>query len=207
VPPHPRPASRGAVLLRMAAKAALCTHRSRCSSSSSPARAGNRRFGLLSAHRARRKAPYKTDLLWETRRAGGRPGRAQTAGEAGRVQEPARGREPVRATHGDLPPREASRVRRHGVAAVSFFLAPYSSIIAWNIPLGTENGCAEWHYSPSEIGGPPPEHTTGGSYRRVWAGTGGCTLWAHARGPAHLPFFGQPAATEQPRPVKRRAEI
>jgi hypothetical protein len=39
-----------------------------------PARAGNRRFRRLSARRARAKAPYKTDLLWEIRRALNRPG-------------------------------------------------------------------------------------------------------------------------------------
>ena len=33
-----------------------------------PARAGNRRKGRLSALRAHTKAPYKTDLLWETLR-------------------------------------------------------------------------------------------------------------------------------------------
>ena len=43
-----------------------------------PARAGNHRFGLLSALRAHTKAPYKPDLLWETRRALNCPGRART---------------------------------------------------------------------------------------------------------------------------------
>jgi hypothetical protein len=42
-------------------------------------RAGSRRgVGLLSALHAHAKAPYKTDLLWETRRALNRPGRART---------------------------------------------------------------------------------------------------------------------------------
>ena len=36
--------------------------------------AGNRRFWRLSAQRARTKALYKTDLLWETLRALNRPG-------------------------------------------------------------------------------------------------------------------------------------
>jgi hypothetical protein len=35
-------------------------------------------FGLLSALRAHTEAPYRTDLLWETRRALNRPGRART---------------------------------------------------------------------------------------------------------------------------------
>ena len=43
-----------------------------------PARAGNRRFGPLSALRGRTKAPYKIDLLRETRRALKRPGWART---------------------------------------------------------------------------------------------------------------------------------
>jgi hypothetical protein len=34
---------------------------------------GNRRFRLLSALRAHTKAPYKSNLLWETRRALDRP--------------------------------------------------------------------------------------------------------------------------------------
>jgi hypothetical protein len=41
-------------------------------------RAGSHPVGLLSALRAHAKAPYKTDLLWETRRALNRPGRART---------------------------------------------------------------------------------------------------------------------------------
>jgi hypothetical protein len=44
------------------------------------ARAGNRRFGLVSALHAHTKAPYKTDLLWEMRalkRPGG-PGHRPT---------------------------------------------------------------------------------------------------------------------------------
>jgi hypothetical protein len=48
------------------------------------ARAGNRRFGLLSALAARAqhtKPPYKTDLLWElTLSALNHPGRARTHG-------------------------------------------------------------------------------------------------------------------------------
>jgi hypothetical protein len=42
------------------------------------ARAGNRRFCLLSALRAHAEAPYKPDLLWEMLRALNRPGRART---------------------------------------------------------------------------------------------------------------------------------
>jgi hypothetical protein len=45
---------------------------------SSSARAGNRRFWLLSALRAHTKAPYKTDLLGKTLRAFSRPGRSRT---------------------------------------------------------------------------------------------------------------------------------
>jgi hypothetical protein len=41
--------------------------------------AGNRRFWLSSRLRAHTKAPYKTDLLWETLRVLNRPGRARTA--------------------------------------------------------------------------------------------------------------------------------
>ena len=41
-------------------------------------RAGNRHFCLSSALCAHTKAPYKTDLLWETLRALNRPGRART---------------------------------------------------------------------------------------------------------------------------------
>jgi hypothetical protein len=40
--------------------------------------AGTRRFGRLSALRAHAKSPYEADLLWETRRALNRPGRART---------------------------------------------------------------------------------------------------------------------------------
>jgi hypothetical protein len=47
------------------------------------AQAGNRRFGILSALRTQTKAPYKTDLLWETPRALNRPGRARTGGGGG----------------------------------------------------------------------------------------------------------------------------
>jgi hypothetical protein len=39
------------------------------------ARAGNRRFGLLSTLPSHTKAPYKKDLLWKTLRALNRPGR------------------------------------------------------------------------------------------------------------------------------------
>jgi hypothetical protein len=42
-----------------------------------PGQVENRRFGRLSGLRARAKALYKTDLLWETQRALGRP-RART---------------------------------------------------------------------------------------------------------------------------------
>jgi hypothetical protein len=42
------------------------------------ARAGNHRFGLLSALRAHTKAPYKNDLLRETLRALNRPRMART---------------------------------------------------------------------------------------------------------------------------------
>ena len=49
---------------------ALASRRSRTS-----ARAGNRRFGLLSGFCAHTKAPYKIDLLWRTRRVRNRPGR------------------------------------------------------------------------------------------------------------------------------------
>jgi hypothetical protein len=42
------------------------------------ARAGNRRFDPLSALRAHPKAPYETDLRWETLRALKRAGRART---------------------------------------------------------------------------------------------------------------------------------
>jgi hypothetical protein len=45
---------------------------------SAAARAGNRRFGLVSALRAHTKAQYKPDVLWRTRRALDRPGRART---------------------------------------------------------------------------------------------------------------------------------
>ena len=42
------------------------------------ARAGNRRFEPFSTLRAHTSPPGKTDLLWETRRAHDRPGRAWT---------------------------------------------------------------------------------------------------------------------------------
>ena len=41
-------------------------------------RAGNRHLWLLSALRAHTKAPWKTDLLWETLRVLNRPERART---------------------------------------------------------------------------------------------------------------------------------
>jgi hypothetical protein len=51
----------------------------RAASSVAPtARAGNRRFGLLSALHAHTKLPHKTDLLWRTLRPIKRPERAQT---------------------------------------------------------------------------------------------------------------------------------
>ena len=56
-----------------AASAACCA-----SQRGRTARAGYRHFLPLSALRAHTEALYKTDLLWETLRAGKRPGRAQT---------------------------------------------------------------------------------------------------------------------------------
>jgi hypothetical protein len=47
------------------------------------ARAGNRRFWLLSALRAHTKMPYKTDLYRKTLRALKRPGRPGQDGEGG----------------------------------------------------------------------------------------------------------------------------
>jgi hypothetical protein len=44
-----------------------------------PARAGNRRFGPISARHTHKKAPCKTDLLWETLGVLNRPARARTA--------------------------------------------------------------------------------------------------------------------------------
>jgi hypothetical protein len=52
----------------------ISSQKSPLSTSPSPARAGNRRFGLLSAQRTHTKAPYKPDLLWPLNR----PGRART---------------------------------------------------------------------------------------------------------------------------------
>jgi hypothetical protein len=51
------------------------------------ARAGNRRFWLLSALRAHTKAPYKTTLLWETLRPHNRFGRARTDGDVADVPQ------------------------------------------------------------------------------------------------------------------------
>jgi hypothetical protein len=48
------------------------------------ARAGNRRFRLLSALGAHTEAPYRTDLLWETRRALKRLGRGGPSSSASR---------------------------------------------------------------------------------------------------------------------------
>ena len=56
--------------------------------SSGSARAGNRRFRLLSALRAHTKEPHKTDPLWETQRALNRPGRARTVALQNRVRKP-----------------------------------------------------------------------------------------------------------------------
>jgi hypothetical protein len=48
----------------------------------STARAGNRRFWLLSTLHTHAKAPYKNNLLWETLRALNHPGKAQTGEDA-----------------------------------------------------------------------------------------------------------------------------
>ena len=70
-------------------------------------RAGNRRFARLSALRALRappKAPYKTDLLWETLRALNRPERARTVDDRA-----ARGDAVDRDVHGADPQRRRAR--------------------------------------------------------------------------------------------------
>jgi hypothetical protein len=56
--------------------------RSRRAALAGAARAGNRRFWLLSALCAHTKVPYKPDLLWETLRALNCPGRARTVSRA-----------------------------------------------------------------------------------------------------------------------------
>jgi hypothetical protein len=56
------------VLAKAASRSRVCT----------TARAGNRRFWLLSALRAHTKAPYKTDLHRKTLMALNRPGAART---------------------------------------------------------------------------------------------------------------------------------
>jgi hypothetical protein len=60
--------------LNAASNTCLCMRRR----SALTARAGNRRFGLLSALRAIQKAQYKLDLRWRTLRALKRPRRART---------------------------------------------------------------------------------------------------------------------------------
>ena len=80
------------------------------------ARAGNSRFGLLIALRAHTKAPYKTNLLWETLRARNRSGGARTAAEV--RAEPGvsdlRGHPPV--LGGDHQPLGAAATHPRGVA-------------------------------------------------------------------------------------------
>ena len=55
--------------------------------------AGNRRNWPLSALRARTKVPYKTDILWRTRRALDRPGRARTVDHVDRERQDGEGEE------------------------------------------------------------------------------------------------------------------
>jgi hypothetical protein len=72
-------AAKSCAMLPLSTQSTAPTSKSlRNMSNTSPARAGNRRFWLLSALRAHTKMPYKIDLLWETLRALKHPGRART---------------------------------------------------------------------------------------------------------------------------------
>jgi hypothetical protein len=94
------------------------------------ARAGNRRFPQLSALYAHTKAPYKTDLLWETPRPLKRPGWARTGGEdheldAEELREGPDGREQV---HGGVV-EEDCRGRKSPLSAAKRPARPCKSAI------------------------------------------------------------------------------